>query len=413
MTAFDTISDDLARMAALDTARSDPDLMQTLLVNLQGGTLAPLTTDRDVGSDEFVDADMRPGPNGQSYSRNMAIVPRVWKSAPDHEPAALIYATEREIDILRKADIYGSNITERMHYGPQHVPSLQGDGFGGGMTDSGFGGGMTDSDTFDNSAAAMGGWANQQQGAARPGNAAHEADADTAGNRSLFDALGTTNRSLADRVADFLASFFGFSRVATFDEVENKFNPSYEFDARNVPALGLTLTALNPVLGAGYAMQRYASQGRPVSAALAPLSLLSPFAAVTNSFMGVANFNVDKALGTQTAVRPNFATATEDQTSPYGPISRDDTTAPGSIYDGGTMSALSEGAFHQAPTATPGASQLLSPELSSSTPPSSRPSIVYGVSGGPVAQSPVEPGAFNNTPARFGSYRSSRYGGFG
>jgi hypothetical protein len=75
----------------------------------------------------------------------------VWKSAPDHEAAVLSYITPTEMQMLRDADIYGSNINERMHYGPGKVPSLQGDGPGGG------GGGAGDSGGGDGPSGGAGG----------------------------------------------------------------------------------------------------------------------------------------------------------------------------------------------------------------------------------------------------------------
>jgi hypothetical protein len=113
--------------------------------------LSPTASDRQVGSHEFAQAPMRPGPQGQSFSENMAMVPRVWKSAPDHEAAVLSYITPTEMQMLRDADIYGSNINERMHYGPGKVPSLQGDGPGGG------GGGAGDSGGGDGPSGGAGG----------------------------------------------------------------------------------------------------------------------------------------------------------------------------------------------------------------------------------------------------------------
>lgn len=117
-----------------------------------GPNMNPVVARRQVGSHEFAQAPMRPAGDGrQSYSHNMALVPRVWKSSPEHDPAVLAYVTPQEMDMLREADIYGSNISERMHFGPEFVPSLQGDGVGGGGGDGpsdgsggGFGGGFSD-----------------------------------------------------------------------------------------------------------------------------------------------------------------------------------------------------------------------------------------------------------------------------
>jgi len=113
-------------------------------INKRGGDwrsfLAPIVTRRDVDSEEFLDAPMMPGPRGQAYSQNMAMVPRVWKSHPDHDPAMLAYITRTEAEKLRELDMHDSGIEERMHYGPQGVPSFQGDGVGGDSgSDSGSG----------------------------------------------------------------------------------------------------------------------------------------------------------------------------------------------------------------------------------------------------------------------------------
>ncbi len=117
--------------------------LQKMSFAMNGGpNMNPVVARRQVDSHEFAQAPMRPvGDGRQSHSENMALVPRVWKSSPDHDPAILAYVTPKEMDMLREADIYDSNISERMHFGPEYVPSLQGDGVGGGDSGSGGGGG--------------------------------------------------------------------------------------------------------------------------------------------------------------------------------------------------------------------------------------------------------------------------------
>lgn len=58
-------------------------------------------------------------------------VPVKWKSSPKHPIARLVYVTDAQAEFLKKMDIHGSGVDEHDHYGPDNVPSYQGDGGGG------------------------------------------------------------------------------------------------------------------------------------------------------------------------------------------------------------------------------------------------------------------------------------------
>jgi len=64
-------------------------------------------------------------------------VPVEWKSSPDHPVANLVYVTNTQAKLLKKLDIHGSGVDKHDHYGPDNVPSYQGDGgearIGGGL----------------------------------------------------------------------------------------------------------------------------------------------------------------------------------------------------------------------------------------------------------------------------------------
>jgi len=100
----------------------------------------------------------RPGPAGLPFfaSPKMLItnrtapgkkatnVPIGWKSSPDHPMARLVYVTDEQAEFLKKMDIHDSGVDEHDHYGPDNVPSYQGDGGGGGDGGDGGGGGGGD-----------------------------------------------------------------------------------------------------------------------------------------------------------------------------------------------------------------------------------------------------------------------------
>jgi hypothetical protein len=82
---------------------------------------------------------LKPTKAGESMStETISNVPKVWKSAPKHPPAYLVYVTAEEAEILRAIDLHKSGVGKKMHYGPLRIPSLQGDGPGG--SDGGGGG---------------------------------------------------------------------------------------------------------------------------------------------------------------------------------------------------------------------------------------------------------------------------------
>lgn len=67
--------------------------------------------------------------------------PREWQSSPDHPLAHLAYITEEEAELLKQTDLHDSGIDEEEHFGPENIPSYQGDGGGGDGGDGGTGGG--------------------------------------------------------------------------------------------------------------------------------------------------------------------------------------------------------------------------------------------------------------------------------
>ena len=70
-------------------------------------------------------------------------VPVKWKSSPEHPIARLVYVTDAQAEFLKKMDIHGSGVDKHDHYGPDNVPSYQGDGSSG--SGSGDNGGTGDS----------------------------------------------------------------------------------------------------------------------------------------------------------------------------------------------------------------------------------------------------------------------------
>lgn len=115
----------------------------------KGGAKPERTMDRKAQSADFTKRPMKDAGRGTAESNDKATAPRAWQSSPDHETALLAYITPTEGDMLRKADVHGSGVDKKMHYGPKGVPSFQGDGPGGG--------GSTDSSAGDNSQGATDG----------------------------------------------------------------------------------------------------------------------------------------------------------------------------------------------------------------------------------------------------------------
>lgn len=119
------------------------------------------TLDRGAQSVDFTKREMKARGEDQEESRDKVTAPRAWKSDPTHETALLAYITPREGDKLRELDMHGSGVDKKMHFGPEGVPSFQGDGTSAGSDGpSGSEGGNTP----DNSSANMGGWAGEQDG---------------------------------------------------------------------------------------------------------------------------------------------------------------------------------------------------------------------------------------------------------
>lgn len=118
-------------------------------------------------------------------------VPVRWKSSPDHPMARLVYVTDEQAEFLKKMDIHDSGVDEHDHYGPDNVPSYQGDGGGGdgsgdgGGGDGGDGGGGDGGDSVGSDATSgLDGLSSAEAGQAEAGAVA---DADAA---AAADALG-------------------------------------------------------------------------------------------------------------------------------------------------------------------------------------------------------------------------------
>ena len=90
---------------------------------------------------------------GLEQSVSMDVVrdaPKVWRSSPDHVIAYLTYISAEEAAILAALDLHGSGVSRKMHFGPNGVPSYQGDGGDGTGDGSGTGESTSESSTSDN-----------------------------------------------------------------------------------------------------------------------------------------------------------------------------------------------------------------------------------------------------------------------
>ena len=77
-------------------------------------------------------ASTQPVPPFVKYRVVSNDVPYNWQSDINHAMAQLVYLTDDQIFMLRKADIYGERIYWYPHFGPLEIPSYQGDGGGAG-----------------------------------------------------------------------------------------------------------------------------------------------------------------------------------------------------------------------------------------------------------------------------------------
>jgi hypothetical protein len=114
--------------------------------------------------------------DGQSESADVVTAPKVWKSSPKHPTAYLVYITAEEAKHLAKLDMHGSGVDRKMHFGPNGVPSYQGDG-GGGGDGGGDSGGSDGSDSPSDSAT---------------GGAANSDDGGMSGGAGVGDSIGST-----------------------------------------------------------------------------------------------------------------------------------------------------------------------------------------------------------------------------
>ena len=142
---------------------------------IEADLLKSKTPDETTGPQGIVFYGVVAGPN-ENVGELVNYAPLYWLSKLDHPMARLTYLTVEQIQILEAADLHNSNIGVEHHYGPQNIPSYQGDG-GGGDGGGGDGGG-TSSDS----------------GTGNPGESA----ADTPGNFSGSSYSGIGNPGESD-----------------------------------------------------------------------------------------------------------------------------------------------------------------------------------------------------------------------
>jgi hypothetical protein len=69
----------------------------------------------------------------------VAKAPKAWISEPSHAKSLLTYVDDPTAAILKRLDLHGSGVDKHDHFGPDRIPSYQGDG-GDGSSDGGGGG---------------------------------------------------------------------------------------------------------------------------------------------------------------------------------------------------------------------------------------------------------------------------------
>lgn len=146
-------------------------------------------------------------PAGSNNAKTASNVPVQWKSSADHPVARLVYVTDAQAKLLKKMDIHGSGVDKHDHYGPDNVPSYQGDGGGGGDGggDGGGGGGDGGDGGGNGSDGADGG-----DGSAAAGDAASVGDSGEgpAASAAAAGAMGDAgNASVGDSASGFGGGF--------------------------------------------------------------------------------------------------------------------------------------------------------------------------------------------------------------
>jgi hypothetical protein len=86
-------------------------------------------TDKDSGDIEVDTSDA------------VAKAPKGWISEPSHAKSLLVYVDDPTAALLKRLDLHGSGVDKHDHFGPDRIPSYQGDGAGGGGGDGGGDGG--------------------------------------------------------------------------------------------------------------------------------------------------------------------------------------------------------------------------------------------------------------------------------
>lgn len=106
---------------------------------------------RDVAGPAGIDfvTDLDSGDVETDTSDAVAKAPKGWISEPSHAKSLLVYVDDPTAALLKRLDLHGSGVDKEDHFGPDRIPSYQGDGAGGGSGgdsgggDSGGGGGDT------------------------------------------------------------------------------------------------------------------------------------------------------------------------------------------------------------------------------------------------------------------------------
>jgi hypothetical protein len=169
----------------------------------------------------FATADVRVS-NTKGSEDSAKNVPAKWKSSKDHPIARLVYVTDEQAQFLKKMDIHDSGVDKHEHYGPENVPSYQGDGGGGdsGGSDSGSSGSDSSSSSSDYSGTSS------DTGVGNPG----ESD-----NTSANTGFGNPSESAADYAAAAYAAEIANSNALASDlaaiEATYADIPDYNFDS--------------------------------------------------------------------------------------------------------------------------------------------------------------------------------------
>ena len=166
----------------------------------------------------YADSAKRLTPKGDGQSESDHVTaPKVWKSSPKHPTAYLVYITAAEAKHLEKLDLHGSGVDKEMHFGPNGIPSYQGDGGSdGGGSDGGSSGGSegasdsSDSTGTSDGSGGVGGDAGSDAGTSQGGGGAStDGGASGGGAAGSADAEGGDTSSGSEADGGSVESLFG------------------------------------------------------------------------------------------------------------------------------------------------------------------------------------------------------------